>query len=58
MKAWRMRKAFDSWLIEWLDTRYYAARWDWTSRMWGKIALRAVDAYWARHREGPIVSNN
>lgn len=50
-------KRLDGWLVEWLDGRYYGARWRWSARMWATLALRAVDRYWRRHGEGPLVSN-
>lgn len=49
---------FDNWLVEWLDTRYYAARYIWTSRLWGKAALWAADRYWLKYGEAPVVHNN
>lgn len=51
------RRQFDGWLVEWLDGRYYAARWKWTNRLWGRIALWAVNRYWDRYGEGPVVTN-
>jgi hypothetical protein len=52
-----MRKRFDDWLIEWLDTRYYSARWQWQATFWGRLAQRSVNRYWDRYGFGPTVGN-
>lgn len=52
-----MLKRIDAWMVEWLDGRYYAARWRWSERMWGRLAMYQVNRYWRRYNEPPMVSN-
>lgn len=51
-------KRFDNWLVDFLDTRYYASRFKWSTRMWARLAAWSADRYWRKYNDAPTVHNN
>ena len=44
-------------IIDWLDGRYHSARWRWSSEMWGRLCLRAMDKFEDHYGHGPWLRN-
>lgn len=44
--------------IDWMDGRYHAARWRWSSQTWVRLCLWSIDKFHARYGHGPSLSNN